>query len=130
MPVIYRHFSDLDFNFIPHPLTGDVSKTLDAAAIKASIKNLVLTNHFERPFHPEIGSGVAQLLFENATPLTAIYIQRAIQDVLNNFEPRATLQSVNVSLDPDKNGFQVDIVFFINNVPNPINIDFFLQKLR
>jgi len=130
MPIPVRKYSDLDFNFIANPLSGDVSKLTGTAAVKAAVKNLVLTNHFERPFHPEIGSGVTGLLFDNKTPFTASYIQRNIEDVLKNFEPRATLQDLKINVDSDPNGVSVSITFFVNNIPEPITIDFFLQRTR
>lgn len=125
-----RIYSDLNLNFIPNPLTGDVSAITGADSVIQSIQNLVETNHYERFFHPEIGSGVENLLFNNATNLTASYLQKAISDTITNFEPRATLQSVTVTLTPELNTFAATIVVTINNVSNPVTITSYLKLLR
>ena len=83
-----RIFSDLDLNFTKHPVTGDITRRYDENAIKQSVKNLLLTRNFERPFHSEIGSPVRALLFELPGPMFSMMLQRAIIDVINNFEPR------------------------------------------
>lgn len=130
MPIINRVFTDLDLSFIPNPVTGDIGTLVNADSINASVQNLILTNHYERLFHPEIGSNVPHLLFDNANNLTAIYLTKFIQDCLNNFEPRVTLQTVNVAPQPDVNTYSVTITYSINNVPTPITINFFLDLLR
>jgi len=117
-------------NFSANPFTGDVSILVDANAVITSVKNLVLTNHYERPFHPEIGSSVTQLLFNDASSLTANYIQQAIEEVIENFEPRVTLQSVVVQLLPDQNSFQATITFFVLNIQAPITINMLLKLTR
>ncbi|MEK9698467.1 MAG: GPW/gp25 family protein, partial [Candidatus Poseidoniales archaeon] len=93
-----RIFKDFNFNFAKHPVTGDIAKLTDVSAVKASVKNLVFTNFYERPFHPEIGSDVRAALFENVSPLVAARLGRNIEDVIVNFEPRAELISVIVNL--------------------------------
>ncbi len=113
-----------------HPIKKDIAKLVDAEAVKASIRNLILTNHFERPFHPEIGSGVTALLFNNINPLTSSHIERAIREVISNFEPRATVLDVSVDVSPDNNGYEATITFSINNVTTPITINVFLELLR
>lgn len=123
-----RVYSDLNLNFIPNPLTGDVSAITGTDAVINSVKNLVETNHYERPFHPEIGSGVENLLFYNS--LAASYIQKAISDTINNFEPRATLQSVVVNVTPDANSFIATITVLIKNVSDPVIIKSYLKLLR
>ena len=100
-------YADLDLDFLMHPTTKDVSKKTGEDAIKRSVRNLVLTNFCERPFRSFIGSNVRGLLFENATPMTAVFLQDAIREVINNFEPRVLLSEVTVNFDYDNNGFNV-----------------------
>ena len=92
--VIQNVFKDLDLDFEAHPVTGDISKLSNEEAVKRSIRNLVLLNHYEIFTHPEIASGVTQLLFENMETNTARVIQRLITELIKNFEPRAELQDV------------------------------------
>ena len=125
-----RIFSDLDFNFTAHPVTGDVARRYDESAIKASIKHLLLTKHFERPFHSEIGSPITQLLFEPASPMTIVMIKRAIEDVITNFEPRVSLIEVQVFDNLDNNAVSVTIVFKIKNTTTPITLDLVLERTR
>lgn len=127
LPYTYR---DLNFLFAANPISGDISAITDSDAIKQSVVNLVTTKHYERPFHPEIGCNVTDLLFENATFLTANSIQRSIADVITNFEPRVTLKTVNVDLEPDQNAFSVTITFYIKNITNLVTISFFLERTR
>jgi phage baseplate assembly protein W len=130
MPLNTRSYQDLNLLFTIHPVKKDITKLVDEADIKEAVKNLILTNHYERPFHPEIGSSVTQLLFENASPLTAVHIQRAISDCLNNFEPRIQLVQVAVNLQPDLNSYGATIVFSIVNQPQPVSVTIILERLR
>tara|TARA_Y100001973_G_C5206022_1_gene341608 strand:+ start:2701 stop:3087 length:387 start_codon:yes stop_codon:yes gene_type:complete len=123
-------YRDLDLDFTPHPTTTDVSMKTNSEAVKRSVRNLVLLNTYEKPFHPEIGSGVRDLLFEPATPLTAVRIKRAIEEVIDNFEPRADLLGVNVGLEVDRNAFAVSIEFRIRNMEQPESLSFSLERLR
>ena len=99
-------------------------------AIKQSVKNLVLSRITERPFQPQIGSQVYNILFDNIIPETAITLRTSIENVINTFEPRAVIRSVDCIADYDNNGFNVGIVFSLINDPSPITIDFFLEWLR
>lgn len=125
-----RTFTDLDLNFIANPVTGDVSRRFDENAIKQSVKNLVLTNHYERPFHPEIGSQVNSLLFEPFSPLTKVMMERAIINTLTNFEPRVEVLDVQCILNPDNHTVYVTVEFRIINTQRPIVVDFTLQRTR
>ena len=123
-------YTDISFSFTAHPVKKDISKLTDEDAVKRAVINLVLTKHYERLFHPEIGCNVTKMLFENITPITALNIQRSIEDVINNFERRVQLQKVEVSADPDNNGYSASIYFYIVNVPNLVTIDMFLERIR
>ena len=126
-----RIFSDLDLNFTRHPITGDVSVRYDENAIKNAVKNLVLTQNYERPFHSELGSPLKGLLFELPSPMLNITIQRVITDLINNFEPRVNLMDVEVSDDTtDNNSINVTITFTILNTIRPITIDIVLERTR
>ena len=89
-------YKDLNLNFSRHPVTKQISVLTDAAAVKRSVRNLVQIGQYEKPFHPEIASGVRDILFENITPFTAQTLARKIEDVITNFEPRALLTGVEV----------------------------------
>ena len=125
-----RRFRDIDLDFQRNFVTNDVNVVEDVIAIKRSVKNLVQTNFYERPFHPELGCGVRQLLFENFTPLTAIYMRRKIEEVLTNYEPRISLTGVNVDDDQDRNRLVVDIHFRIIGIDGPQVVSTFLQRIR
>ena len=125
-----RTFSDIDLSFAMHPVTHDVNIKYDAEDIKASVKNLVLTMNYERPFHSEIGSQVNALLFEPATPMLNVLLKRSIQDVIINFEPRVNLIDVLVTLSPDNNEVYVSVSFTIVNTSTPIAVDIILTRTR
>lgn len=125
-----RTFVDLDLNFIPHPVTKDIAVKMDENAIKRSVKNLILTKNFERPFHSEIGSQATALLFDNADAFTETVIRQSIFDVLNAFEPRVELIDVNVNFKSDMNSVDISITFRILNTFNPITLDLVLERTR
>lgn len=123
-------YTDLDLDFLAHPTTKDVVKKTGADAIKRSVRNLVMSNFYERPFRSNLGSNVRGLLFENATPLTAIFLKDAIREVINNFEPRVRLSDVQVQFDNDNNGFNVRLEYVILNRELPIITSLFLERIR
>jgi len=125
-----RSFKDIDLDFGRNTVTNDVNVVTNIIAIKRAVKNLVQTNYYERPFHPELGCGVRGLLFENFTPLTAIYLKRKISEVLNNYEPRIELTDVAVDDDEDGNRLVVDIYFTIIGVQGPQQVSTILKRLR
>ena len=126
-----RQYTDLDLFFNKKATSKDISKVTDIQAVKRSIRNLVLTNHYEKPFHPEIGSGVRGILFEPMTPLTAHILTRKIEDVIENFEPRARLISVRAQPNLDRNEYECTIEFFVVNAPTElVDLTVFLERLR
>ena len=127
MPSNTRTFSDLDLNFTPHPVTGDVGFKYDENAVKQSVKNLVLTQNFERPFHSEIGSTIRSLLFEPATPMTKEILRKTISDTITNFEPRVELIDVMINYRQDDTSVDVRITFKVQ-ITVPIEIDFIRCK--
>ena len=125
-----RIYKDLDLNFGRNVVTGDVNKLTDVEAVKRSVRNLINTSHFERPFHPEIGSDVRRMLFEPMTPLTALNLQRKVGEVLNNFEPRITLVQILARPDLDRNSYHLTIMFYVIGSSEPITVETFLERLR
>jgi len=127
---LQNRYTDLDLTFTRKPVTGDIALSTNDQAVIRSVRNLIMTNHYERPFHPEIGSNVCKMLFEPISPLTANYLQREIEDTITNFESRVKLQQVIVQIQPDANYYSAIISFFINNQVQPITMNLTLQRLR
>ena len=125
-----RTFRDLDLNFNIHPVKKDINTFSNEYAVINSIKNLVLTNHYERPFQPELGSNLRRLLFENVDSVIAASIENEITEVINNFEPRAQVSKVTAVPSPDENRYNIELEFFVINSPNPVTISFFLERIR
>lgn len=125
-----RTYKDLNLSFIKNPATKDVAKLKDVEAVKRSVRNLIELNHFEKPFHPEIGSDIRNLLFENMTPVTEIAITRAVEDLLTAYEPRAKLISVKSNPQYDRNAYQVSISFYVIGSAESITIQTMLERTR
>lgn len=125
-----KDYTDLDLDFTIHPVTKDIVKKVGPNAVGRAIRNLILTNFYERPFRSFIGSNVQKMLFENIDPITANMLQDQIRDVVLSFEPRASLSSVTVTPDIDNNGYSVRIVFTIVNRPEPYVTTVFLERIR
>lgn len=125
-----RQFSDLNLLFSSNPVTADVTKKINEEAIKASVRNLVQTKNYERPFHPEIGCQIYSMLFENLTPQTLSIIEQTVFDVINKFEPRVVVLSVEAEQLQDENSLNVDVTFRIINSEQPIRITATVQRVR
>ena len=126
-----RQYRDLDLFFSRKNGTNDITKITDVESVKRSVRNLILTNFYEKPFHPEIGSGIRDMLFENMTPITAVVLARKVEDVIENFEPRARLISVRSLPNLDRNEYEVTIEFFVVNAPTElVDMTVFLEVLR
>ena len=128
-------YMDLNMFFTKHPTSKDVSKVTDVQAIKRAVRNLVLLNRGEKPFHPEIGGNVHGSIFENFTPITEIELQTAIESTLSIWEPRVILEKVKVNDDEgyglDQNKLGITVSFSIANVPNVVHdVEIFLDKVR
>ena len=125
-----KTYSDLNLNFTKNPATNDVARLTDVEAVKRAVRNLVLTNQFERPFHPEIGTSIRDLLFETITPLNAVLLEDRIREVIVNFEPRAELTGIQVFDEIDNNQYRVIINFRVISSSEDVTITEFLQRLR
>lgn len=123
-------YSDLNLDFMAHPTTGDVMRLTGEEAIKRSVRNLVLTNFYDRPFRSYIGSNASKLLFENADALTANFLKDAIREVVGNYEPRVSIRDVTVFVDNDNNGYVATIVFSVINRIDPLTTVIFLERIR
>jgi phage baseplate assembly protein W len=128
LKVTKKKFVDLDFSFTRHPITNDVSKKVNEAAIIAAIKNLIMTRLYDRPFHPELSSQVHDMLFELLTPTTIETLKRTIYYVINNFEPRVEVLLIDVEDVSDFSEVRVTIVFKIIGSVDTIKTQFFLQR--
>ena len=125
-----RIYKDLDLDFGRNSTTNDVNKLTDVEAVKRSVRNLINTSHYDRPFHPEIGSSVRALLFEPITPLTSLNLQRKVEEVLNNFEPRIKLVQILSRPDADLNRYSLRISFYVIGTTLPVTVETFLERLR
>lgn len=123
-------YSDLDLDFIPHPTTKDVAVKTGADAIKRSVRNLILSNFYERPFRPGIGSNAAKLLFDNISPLVSTFLENAIIEVIQNYEPRVEVLKVTIQPDYDNNGYTARLDFIVINRNEPLTTTIFLERVR
>jgi len=130
MAHITRTFSDLDLNFIPHPVTNDIVRRYDENAVKTSVKNLILTGNFERPFRSDVGTPIKHLLFQVWDSTLPLLLKRVIEDTITNFEPRVVLLNTTVQFSPDNNSLYVTITFRIVNTTNPIDVNVVLERTR
>ena len=126
-----RQYTDLDLNYARKSSNSDVNILTDVQAVKRSLRNLVLLNYYEKPFHPEIAGGIRQMLFENITPVVSIIIAKQIEQVIANYEPRARLVSVKAFPDYDRNAYNVVIEFYVVNTPTElVDMSVMLERLR
>lgn len=125
-----RQYKDLDLSFNVHPVRKDINKHVDEQAVINSLKNIILTNHYEKPFDPDFGSNIRAMLFENLDSITAITLEREILQTIENFEPRVSVTKVTAIPDYDNNGYSIKLEFLVINLTNPITIQFFLQRVR
>jgi len=125
-----RIYKDLNLNFEKNTVTKDIQKITDVEAVKRSVRNLINTNHYEKPFHPEIGSNLRAMLFENSTPQMNHLISKQIEMLIRNYEPRVRLVQVNAQPSYDRNGYLATISFYVLNHPEPVVVENFLERLR
>ena len=130
MAQLNKLYSDLDLTFNRLPVSNDVALRYDNQAVIASVRNLLLTNFYERPFQPNLGSNIDKLLFEPVNNLTAGLLSDEIRNVVKNFEPRATIDTIIVSPNPDGESFTSRIQFYIGNNTTPTTVNLFLQRSR
>ena len=128
-------YKDISLYFTKNPVTGDVTEVTDVQDIKRAVRNLVLTNRFDHPFHPEIASRVRESLFEMFTPITINIIRNAITEILTIYEPRVNVTAVEVA-DPeysymDQNTLPIKIFFTLQNAPETLEeVNVVLERIR
>ena len=125
-----RIYKDLNLDFQKNTATKDIQKITDIEAVKRSVRNLINLNHYEKPFHPEIGSNLRGMLFENISPQMTHFIGKQIELLIKNYEPRCRLVQVRNLPDLDRNGYFVSINFYVQNHPTPVIVESFLDRLR
>ena len=125
-----RIFKDLNLDFQQNAATKDIQKITDIEAVKRSVRNLISTNHYEKPFHPEIGSNLRGMLFELMSPQMNHVISKQIENLIKNYEPRCNLTQVHTQPMFDRNGYSVQISFMVNNYQEPVIVESFLERLR
>ena len=130
MATLTNLYSDLDLTFNLVPGTNDVARSFDDQAVIRSVRNLLLTNFYERPFQPNLGGNIDRLLFEPANNLTASLIKNEIQNVITNYEPRAKIDDIVVNADIDNNSFVISLSFYIGNNTLPTSVNLLLERSR
>jgi phage baseplate assembly protein W len=125
-----RIYKDIDLSFAMHPTSRDILKKIDVNAVKQSLKTLILTGFNERPFQPDLGSPIYRLLFEPVDPITTEVLRRAIEQVIQNHEPRVYLNLVEVVPNEDSNEYNITIYFTVVGIPTPVTFGITLQRLR
>ena len=130
MATLSKIYSDIDFTFTKKPVTGDVALSYDDQAVIRSVRNLLSTRNYERPFNPDLGSSLDALLFENISPLAANSIKNEISRMIGNYEPRANIKDVVVNSQPDKNAYNVTLSFYIENATLPTTVTLLLERNR
>jgi phage baseplate assembly protein W len=130
MATLQKIYSDIDFTFTKKPVTADVALSYDSQAVIRSIRNLLSTKHYERPFNPDLGANVDALLFEPISPLTAGALESEIKTAIENYEPRASLDTITVNPQPDNNAYNVTLSFYIQNATLPTTVTLLLERNR
>ena len=115
-----RVYRDIDLNFNQNPITNDVTSVTEFNAVQRSMKNLLHTNHYDKPFHPEIGSAIQHLLFEDYGPITANRLKRAIEEVIGGWEHRVRIIKIDCSPFEDSNDYEITIHFYVENLPSEL----------
>lgn len=123
-------YSDFGFAFTPNPLTGDISRITNEESVKQAIKNIVLTDRYERVMNPGFGCDVRKLLFENFSSITISLVRKMIIDAVENFEPRCQIIDVKVDGDPDSHMLTITVIFSLINRETPVVLSFYLTRVR
>ena len=125
-----RIYKDLNMSFTKNPATKDVARLFDVQAIKRAVKNIILTNKYERPFNPDFGCNLRGFLFENLTEPMVVIIKDRVAMAIEKYEPRVSVEDVIVKNSSDPNGIRISVSFLINGVEAPVTVSTFLQRVR
>lgn len=123
-------YKDFDVSFSFNPLTGDIGSKTDTNAINQSIRNLINTNFYERPFNPTFGCNIRSLLFEPADVITILDIKSAINDSISNHEPRVSLIDIFIQDNSEVNAYNITIVYNIISDNTVAEFSTVLKRLR
>ena len=130
MPEVSK-FKDLSITFKNHPVTNDLVTVKDNSAVPQSIKGLLLTRRGERPFQPDLGSGLQNLLFEPMDYGSAALIKKEITETLNRYEPRVSITRLYCFPDYGNNGYEVELEYVIlDREDKPVALEIFLERTR
>ena len=124
-----KPYSDLDVS-LARDVTNDIAPLKDIDAVKAAVKNLVLTSFGERPFQPNLGSAIKSLLFEPADRISIAILRKSIVDVLRKNEPRIDSITIEVKDESENNRYMVDLGFRVISLNQEVDISFYLQRVR
>lgn len=130
MAILQKIYSDIDFTLTKRPVVGDIALSYDSQAIIRSIRNILSTKKYEKPFNPDFGSNIDTLLFENISSLTTSALEKEIDVAIKNYEPRVNMESVDVTPFPDKNAYSVTLTFYLLNATQPTTVTVFLERNR
>lgn len=124
-----RWYTDIDLNLTPHPSSKDLTLKYDKDAIKRSLRNIMLTNNYERPFRPNFGANLRGLLFELADDITKLEIRNQITEAIEDYEPRVVIDKIYLNEDKSNNMF-VNIHYGVRGVIEPQELEVILQRVR
>jgi hypothetical protein len=127
---IDRINKDIDCSFTPNPTTGDIYKKTDANAVRQSVKNLLMTEKGSMPFRPYYGAGLDGILFSLSTDLDEEDIVSRVRSTIANYEPRAELQDVKVTIKPDYNSADLTIIFGVVNTTKVVTLGLTIARAR
>ena len=130
MALFNKVYKDLNISFAKHPIRGNLSVLEDDEAVARAVKNLILTNSFERFYNPLIGANVLKSLFEPMDSITEHTIKKDIQTAIDNYEPRVTVNDIIVDFVEDRNAVDIKILFRVDNQPNPVVTTVTLERTR
>ena len=125
-----RIYKDLNLDFQQNAATKDIQRIEDVEAVKRSVRNLISTNHYEKPFRPQVGSNLRAMLFELMSPQMNHAISKEIDLLIKNYEPRCRLTEVRTVANFDRNAYSASISFYVVNHPEPVTVETFLERLR
>ena len=123
-------YSDIPIAFSRHPVSTDLSRTVEFEAVRRSVRNLILTNKYERLLDPKIGANVNALLFEPMSPETTITLHNTIEETIRNYEPRALLSNILVTPDYDRQTYYITIKFSLKYTNQTTTLELFLDRIR
>ena len=125
-----RIYSDLNLSFTKNPATKDVAKLYDVQAIKRAVKNIILTNKYERPFNSDFGCNLRGFLFENITDPILVLMKDRISTAIEKYEPRVSVEDIVIKEDIENNGVNIMVSFLVTGAEEPVTVSTFLQKVR